>query len=90
MAQPLIVSICQLSYYYQGFQAELSLVTSLLAVLHRHDFEIKPVSMNRDSVLYVCTHRGSGVDINKLHQEMTLHVTAAGKTPDQFIQWTFA
>ncbi|CAF1487441.1 unnamed protein product [Adineta ricciae] len=39
--------------------------------------------MNRDSVLYVCTHRGSGVDINKLHQEMTLHVTAAGKTPNQ-------
>ena len=77
MAQALTVSICQLNYYYQGSQAKLTLVTSLLAVLHRCDFERKTVSMNRGSVLYVCTHRASVVDINPSTFKPFLHFTSS-------------
>ncbi|CAF1184487.1 unnamed protein product [Adineta steineri] len=88
MAQPNTISICQLNC--NGIQAGMETITRLLAILHRYNFEIKPVNFHPGCILYVCIHRGLGVDPNPLNQEMMIHNTPVGKKQLYTIQWTFA
>ncbi|UJR24319.1 hypothetical protein I4U23_027286 [Adineta vaga] len=88
MAQSSTITICQMNC--DGIRAGMKTVTILLAILHRYNFEIKPVSVHPGSILYVCTHRESGVDANLLQQEMMVHIPPGGKTPVQNIQLSFA
>ena len=88
MAELNTINICQLSC--TGIRAGMKTITILLAILHRYNFEIKPVSDHPGCIIYVCIHRGLGVDPTPLHQEMMTHITAKGNNSLLDIQWTFA
>ncbi|CAF1190837.1 unnamed protein product [Adineta ricciae] len=88
MAQPNTVTICHLSC--NGILAGMKTITTLLAILQRHNFKIKPVNIHQGCILYVCVHRESGVDPTSLQQEMMLHIPVGKNKSIQDIQWTFA
>ena len=88
MAQSNTVNICQLRVYC--WQDYMKTVTELLAILHRYNFEIKPVAPHPQSMFYVCTHRGSGVDCNAINEEMIIRRAAGKKDALSKIEWSFA
>lgn len=65
----MIVKICQLKCSMPSRHFVPS--TQLLAVLGRHNFEIKPVSISNTNMLYICVHRTLGADQDELEREMS-------------------
>ncbi|CAF4304650.1 unnamed protein product, partial [Adineta steineri] len=78
MAQPNTINICQLSCH--TIVDRMKPITTLLAILHRYNFKIKPVNDGL-RIIYVCIHRGSGVDPNLLQHEMMAQINPVGKKP---------
>jgi len=84
------ITVCQV--IYRAPHAEQAM-TTILAILNRYNFDIKPVSIRDGMILYVCIRRDSPLtDVAQLTGEMQVALSRSkvGMGRQKFIEWTFA
>ncbi|CAF0812231.1 unnamed protein product [Didymodactylos carnosus] len=83
-------TVCQIVYVAPHAEEAM---TTILAILNRYNFGIKPVSIRDGMILYMCIKRDPApADVAQLTREMqaALARSKAGIGGQKFIQWTFA
>jgi hypothetical protein len=82
------ITVCQIIYFAPHAEEAM---TTILAILNRYNFDIKPVSIRDGMILYMCIRRDSALaNVAQLTGEMQVARSKIGVGKPTCIEWTFA